>query len=39
VREPGGRWLFESRTITWLFMQKDGKVSPLPLGKPAGKPL
>jgi hypothetical protein len=35
VREPGGRWLFESRTITWLFMQKDGKVSPLPLGKSA----
>jgi hypothetical protein len=35
VREPGGPWLFESRTITWLFMQKDGKVSPLPLGKPS----
>ena len=33
AREPGGPWLFKSRTITWLFMQKDGKVSPLPLGK------
>lgn len=27
-----GRWRYESRTITWLFMQKDGLVSPLPLG-------
>jgi hypothetical protein len=35
VREPGGPWRFDSRTIAWLFMQKDGKVSPLPLGKPA----
>lgn len=26
------RWRYESRTITWLFMQKDGLVSPLPLG-------
>lgn len=33
AREPGGPWRFQSRTITWLFMQKDGKVSPLPLGK------
>jgi hypothetical protein len=32
-RQPDGRWLYQSRTITWLFVQKDGKVSPLPLGK------
>ena len=27
-----GHWRYTSRTITWLFMQRDGKVSPLPLG-------
>lgn len=27
-----GRWRFASRTVTWLFVQRDGKVSPLPLG-------
>jgi len=27
-----GRWRYVSRTITWLFLQRDGKVSPLPLG-------
>lgn len=27
-----GRWRFHSRTITWLFVAKDGKRSPLPLG-------
>jgi hypothetical protein len=32
-RQADGRWLYRSRTITWLFVQKDGKVSPLPLGK------
>jgi hypothetical protein len=25
-------WRYASRTITWLFMRRDGKVSPLPLG-------
>jgi hypothetical protein len=33
VRLPDGRWRYQSRTITWLFVQRDGKVSPLPLGK------
>lgn len=31
-RGADGRWLFHSRTITWLFVAKDGKRSPLPLG-------
>ena len=31
-RGDNGRWLFASRTITWLFVAKDGKFSPLPLG-------
>ncbi|MEO6340870.1 MAG: nuclear transport factor 2 family protein [Caulobacteraceae bacterium] len=35
VRESGGPWRYHSRTITWLFTHKSGKVSPLPLGKPA----
>jgi uncharacterized protein (TIGR02246 family) len=25
-------WRYSARTITWLFMRRDGKVSPLPLG-------
>jgi SnoaL-like domain len=25
-------WRYAARTITWLFMRRDGKVSPLPLG-------
>jgi hypothetical protein len=29
-------WRYASRTITWLFMQRDGKVSPLPLGIATG---
>lgn len=33
-RDGDGRWLYEARTITWLFMQRDGLVSPLPLGAP-----
>jgi len=32
AQDEDGRWRYESRTITWLFMQKDGLVSPLPLG-------
>lgn len=32
VRGADGRWLYQERTITWLFVQRDGKVSPLPLG-------
>jgi hypothetical protein len=28
----GDAWRYESRTITWLFMRRDGKISPLPLG-------
>jgi hypothetical protein len=28
----GDTWRYESRTITWLFMRRDGKTSPLPLG-------
>ncbi len=31
-RDADGRWLFHARTITWLFVQKDGRCSPLPLG-------
>jgi SnoaL-like domain len=31
-RGSDGRWRYASRTITWLFMRRDGKVSPLPLG-------
>lgn len=34
-KDNDGRWRYESRTITWKFLQRDGKVSPLPLG---GKP-
>jgi hypothetical protein len=29
-------WRYASRTITWLFMRRDGKVSPLPLGLSSG---
>ena len=28
-------WRYAARTITWLFMRRDGKVSPLPLGMSA----
>jgi SnoaL-like domain len=28
----GNKWRYESRTITWLFMRRDGEISPLPLG-------
>jgi SnoaL-like domain len=28
----GDTWRYASRTITWLFVRRDGKVSPLPLG-------
>jgi SnoaL-like domain len=28
------KWRYSARTITWLFMRRDGKVSPLPLGMP-----
>ena len=30
-----GRWRYESRTVTWLFVRSDGKLSPLKLGKAA----
>ena len=30
--------LYAARTITWLFMRRDGKVSPLPLGMDSGAP-
>jgi hypothetical protein len=29
-------WRYASRTITWLFMRRDGKISPLPLGLSSG---
>jgi len=32
-----GNWLYAARTITWLFMQRDGKTSPLPLGGAASQ--
>ncbi len=35
-RGPDGHWRFASRTVTWLFVQREGKVSPLPLGGPSG---
>ncbi|HTK35392.1 MAG TPA: nuclear transport factor 2 family protein [Caulobacteraceae bacterium] len=35
VREDDGCWRYQSRTVTWLFLQKDGEVSPLPLGAAA----
>ncbi|MDE3114906.1 MAG: nuclear transport factor 2 family protein [Pseudomonadota bacterium] len=36
-RGGDGRWRFASRTVTWLFLQRDGKVSPLPLGTPVNR--
>ena len=36
-RDSDGRWRYASRTITWLFLQREGKVSPLPLGGVPGK--
>jgi ketosteroid isomerase-like protein len=38
VRDGEGRWRYRSRTVTWLFLQKDGATSPLPLGAPSGAP-
>ena len=32
-----GRWRFASRTVTWLFVQREGEVSPLPLGADNGR--
>jgi ketosteroid isomerase-like protein len=34
VLDGDGRWRYESRTVTWVFTQRDGKVSPLALGAP-----
>ena len=32
-RGADGRWRYASRTVTWLFLNRDGKRSPLPLGR------
>lgn len=34
VLDRSGRWRYQSRTVTWVFIQRDGKISPLPLGAP-----
>jgi ketosteroid isomerase-like protein len=35
VKGDDGRWRYFSRTVTWVFTERSGKVSPLPLGAKA----
>lgn len=34
-READGCWRYAQRVVTWRFVQRDGKVSPLALGSPS----
>jgi hypothetical protein len=35
LKGDDGRWRYFSRTVTWVFTERSGKVSPLPLGAKA----